>query len=89
MEKQREKEIKFEFSQKKIKEREMLALRAQMNPHFIFNSMNAIKNLIMTERTEGAIHYLDNFSSLLRGVLQNSKRETITVEDELEYQYAS
>ncbi len=83
IEKQREKETKFQFSQK-IKEMEMLALRAQMNPHFLFNSMNAIKHLIMNGRTEAAMHYLDDFSSLLRGVLQNSKRETITVEDELE-----
>lgn len=83
IEKQREKEIKHEFTQK-IKGMEMLALRAQMNPHFLFNSMNAIKHLIMTERSEDAMNYLDDFSSLLRGVLQNSKRETITVEDELE-----
>lgn len=83
IEKQREKEIKFEFSQK-IKGMEMLALRAQMNPHFLFNSMNAIKHLIMTGRSEDAMDYLDDFSSLLRGVLQNSKRETISVEDELE-----
>lgn len=83
IERQREKEIKFEFSQK-IKGMEMLALRAQMNPHFLFNSMNAIKHLIMTGRSEDAMNYLDDFSSLLRGVLQNSKRETITVEDELE-----
>lgn len=83
MEKQREREISFEFSQK-IKEMEMLALRAQMNPHFLFNSMNAIKHLIMTRRDKDAIRYLDDFSSLLRGVLQNSKRQWITVEDELE-----
>src|SRR5690606_5597585 len=54
------------------------------NPHFLFNSMNAIKHLIMTGRPNDAMDYLDDFSSLLRGVLQNSKRETITVEDELE-----
>lgn len=83
IEKQREKEIKYTFSQK-IKETELLALRAQMNPHFLFNSMNAIKHLILMDRPDDAMHYLDNFASLLRGVLQNSKRETITVEDELE-----
>ncbi|HTO14760.1 MAG TPA: histidine kinase [Edaphocola sp.] len=83
IEKQREKEIKLEFSQK-INELEMMALRTQMNPHFLFNSMNAIKHLILTNRPEDAMFYLDDFSSLLRSVLKNSKRETITVEDELE-----
>lgn len=69
---------------KKIKETEMMALRSQMNPHFIFNSMNAIKHLIMISRNQDAINYLDDFSILLRGILQNSNREKITVEDELE-----
>ncbi|MCM4169390.1 histidine kinase [Arenibacter sp. H213] len=68
---------------KKLKETEMVALRSQMNPHFIFNSMNAIKNLIMTSRNDDAITYLDDFASLLRGILQNSNRKKITVEEEL------
>lgn len=83
IEKQREQDIKNEFSQK-IKEMEMLALRAQMNPHFLFNSMNALKHLIMMDRSDDAMSYLDDFASLLRGVLHNSKRDAITVEDELE-----
>ena len=83
IEKEKEQKIKTEFTQK-IKETEMAALRSQMNPHFIFNSMNAIKNLIMTSRNEDAIIYLDNFSSLLRHILQNSTHRAITVEEELE-----
>lgn len=83
IEQQREKEIKKEFSGK-INELETLALRAQMNPHFLFNSMNAIKHLILTNRPEDAMYYLDDFSGLLRSVLQNSQKETITVEDELD-----
>jgi sensor histidine kinase YesM len=63
---------------------EMLALRSQMNPHFIFNSLNALKNLVMQSREEDAISYLDNFSLLLRNILQNSSENTITVEEELE-----
>jgi LytS/YehU family sensor histidine kinase len=62
----------------------MLALRSQMNPHFIFNSLNALKNLVMLSREEDAIQYLDNFSVLLRTILQNSSKNTITVEEELE-----
>lgn len=83
MERQREKEIKMEFTQK-INEMETLALRSQMNPHFLFNSMNAIKHLIMIDRPEDAIYYLDDFSILLRTVLQNSKKHTITVDEELD-----
>lgn len=83
MEKQREKEIKMEFAQK-LNEMETLALRSQMNPHFLFNSLNAIKHLIMIERSEDAIYYLDDFSVLLRNVLQNSQKHTISVGEELE-----
>ena len=83
VEKQKEEQIKNLFTQK-LQEMEMLALRSQMNPHFLFNSLNAIKDLIMTSRNDVAIDYLDDFSSLLRSILQNSKREIITVEEELE-----
>lgn len=83
MEKHKEEQIKSSFNQK-MRELEMAALRSQMNPHFLFNSLNAIKHLIMTSRNEDAEMYLDNFSSLLRSTLINSTREVITVEEELE-----
>src|SRR5690606_12402202 len=83
IEAEKEQKIKSDFSQK-LKETEMVALRSQMNPHFIFNSLSAIKHLIMTSRNDDAINYLDDFSSLLRGILQNSDRQQITVEEELE-----
>lgn len=83
LEQEREQKIKDDFTQR-IKETEMVALRSQMNPHFIFNSLSAIKHLIMTSRNDDAISYLDDFSTLLRGFLQNSNRKKITVEEELE-----
>lgn len=83
IEMEKEEKIKSDFSQK-LKETEMVALRSQMNPHFIFNSLSAIKHLMMTSRNDDAINYLDDFSSLLRGILQNSNRQQITVEEELE-----
>lgn len=83
LEKEKEQKIKDDFNQKLI-EIEMVALRSQMNPHFIFNSLSAIKHLMMTARNDDAIAYLDDFSSLLRGILQNSNRDKITVEEELE-----
>lgn len=83
MEKQKEEQIKKSFAER-LRDMKMLALRSQMNPHFIFNSLNALKNLVMLSREEDAIQYLDNFSVLLRTILQNSSKNTITVEEELE-----
>lgn len=83
LEYEREQKIKDDFTQR-IRETEMVALRSQMNPHFIFNSLSAIKYLMMTSRNDDAITYLDDFSGLLRGILQNSNRKKITVEEELE-----
>ena len=83
IEMEKEQKIKDDFNQK-IREMEMMVLRSQMNPHFIFNSLTAIKHLIMSSRNEYAVAYLDDFSSLLRGILQNSNRKKITVEEELE-----
>ncbi len=83
IEKQKEEQLKKAFTER-IREMEMLALRSQMNPHFIFNSLNALKYLVMTSRNDDAVTYLDNFSILLRSILQNSTRDVITVEEELE-----
>lgn len=83
MEKQKEEQIKRSFAER-LRDMKMLALRSQMNPHFIFNSLNALKNLVMLSREDDAIQYLDNFSVLLRTILQNSSKNTITVEEELE-----
>jgi len=83
MEKEKAEQIKKSFTQK-LQEMEMLALRSQMNPHFLFNSLNSIKHLIMTSRNEDAVMYLDDFSTLLRSILYNSNREIISVEEELE-----
>lgn len=65
-------------------ELEAKALRAQMNPHFIFNSLNAIQECIITEKVEEAYEYLSKFSRLLRLVLNNSEREFITLSSEIE-----
>ena len=67
-----------------ITELEAKALRAQMNPHFIFNSLNAIQELIITENTAEGYKYLSSFSKLLRMVLNNSEKNFITLSAELE-----
>jgi ligand-binding sensor domain-containing protein len=61
----------------KIAETEMMALRAQMNPHFIFNCLNSIDNLIQNDEKEKATTYLAKFAKLIRAILENSKSNTI------------
>ena len=61
----------------KIAESEMMALRAQMNPHFIFNCLNSIDNLIQTNQKEKATTYLSKFAKLIRAILENSKQNII------------
>jgi len=63
---------------------EMKALRAQMNPHFIFNALNSIQECIITKNTNTAYTYLSSFSKLVRMILENSEKQFITLEDEIE-----
>jgi len=63
---------------------ETKALRAQMNPHFIFNSLNSINSFVMDQKHEIASEYLIKFSKLIRLILDNSRSETISIEKELE-----
>lgn len=65
-------------------ELEMQALRAQMNPHFIFNCLSAINHFILKNETEKASSYLTRFSRLIRLVLVNSGKSTISLEEELD-----
>ncbi|MBI1344644.1 MAG: hypothetical protein GC171_17110 [Terrimonas sp.] len=62
---------------------EMQALRAQMNPHFIFNSLNAINMFILEKDKLQASAYLSKFSKLIRFILQNSQEAFIPLENEL------
>ncbi|MEO5581082.1 MAG: histidine kinase, partial [Saprospiraceae bacterium] len=65
-------------------ELEMQALRAQMNPHFIFNCLSSINKFILKNEPDAASDYLTRFSRLIRMVLINSQKPLITLEDELD-----
>lgn len=67
---------------KNLLELEQKALRLQMNPHFIFNALNSIQGLIGTPNETEARYYLAKFSRLMRQILDNSRKSTITLEDE-------
>jgi tetratricopeptide (TPR) repeat protein len=72
------------LQQHKASELEMQALRAQMNPHFIFNSLNSINMFILENNKLQASEYLSKFSRLVRLILQNSQEAFIPLERELE-----
>lgn len=69
---------------KKVAELKMTALRAQMNPHFIFNALNSIKWLMVNGEQEKMIEYLDHYSLVTRKILDYSNLEMISLEQELE-----
>lgn len=68
----------------KIAETEMQALRAQMNPHFIFNSLNSIENFMLKNDKEQASDYFGKFASLIRMILESSRNERVPFEKDME-----
>jgi len=76
-------ELKDQFNSK-LKESEMTILRSQMNPHFIFNSLNSINHYIITNEKKLASDYLTMFAKLIRNILENSKNTSISLKSELE-----
>ncbi|WP_313027884.1 histidine kinase [Soonwooa sp.] len=69
---------------KRAKENENKMLRSQMNPHFLFNSLNSINSFIIQNKDKEASRYLTSFSKLMRKILDNSQKETISLKEELE-----
>ena len=70
--------------QQRATELEMQALRAQMNPHFIFNCLSSINKFILKNDTDAASDYLTRFSRLIRQSLTNSQLSLIPLSDEIE-----
>jgi two-component sensor histidine kinase len=73
-----------EAAKRRIQELEIKAIRSQMNPHFIFNALNSIQSLINGSQFKEANIYLSKFAILLRGVLNNSEKNRISLSDELQ-----
>lgn len=80
----RQKELMRSEFEKQLAEVEMTALRAQMNPHFLFNSLNSINRYILKNDGQKASDYLTKFSKLMRLILQNSKKPLVPLSQELE-----
>lgn len=67
-----------------ISDTEMKALRAQMNPHFIFNSLNSISDYIAGHDMKSADYYLTKFAKLIRLILENSEHREVTLASDLQ-----
>ena len=79
----RKTEFQLMENNRKIAETKLLALRLQMNPHFIFNSLTAINNFILSNDSEHASLLLTRFSRFMRQVLDNSRTEWVSLYNEL------
>ncbi len=84
-----QRELLFAEKQKSAYEKDLLqmeamALRAQMNPHFVFNCLNSIKSLIQKDEKEKAIDYLTIFSKLIRNLFQNADKRQVSLYEELD-----
>lgn len=77
-------EIRFLEINKLLAESQLMALRAQMNPHFVFNCLNSIQECIVTQKYGEASKYLNKFSKLFRLVLNNSGKNLVTLNEERE-----
>ena len=71
-------------NEKKIMELELRALKSQMNPHFIFNTLNSIQHFISSNNFKDSNRYITNFSKLIRMVLNQSDKSYITLREETE-----
>ena len=79
----KEEEQKTIFN-KQLAELEMQALRAQMNPHFLFNCLNSIQRFILENENKIAVNYLAKFARLVRLILENSRDKKVALVKEIE-----
>lgn len=71
-------------NEKKVIALEQSNLRSQMNPHFLFNSLNSIKHYIINNEQKNAVRYLNKFSKLIRKILESSSMKENSLKEELE-----
>ncbi|HVS96903.1 MAG TPA: histidine kinase, partial [Puia sp.] len=67
-----------------VAETEMKVLRLQMNPHFIFNSLNSVADYISRNETTTANYFLSKFAKMMRKVLEHSEKGEITLAEDLQ-----
>lgn len=82
IEKEKNEKVLAEFN-KQLAEVQLTALNAQMSPHFIFNCMNSIQKYVLKNEKEKALGFLQNFSELMRIVLDNSVKPKVQLDEEI------
>lgn len=70
---------------RRLAESQIIALRAQMNPHFIFNAINSIQDFVLNNNTQEAYDYLAKFARLIRLVMQQSNTNFLSLEKEIDW----
>ena len=70
---------------KQLAQTEMKALHSQMNPHFIFNCLNSIREMILSNENEQASLYLSKFARLIRITLNQSSKQFVSLSDTIDY----
>jgi streptogramin lyase len=75
---------KRNHTERKLLEAELQALRLQINPHFFFNSLNAIQSFVMGNEDELANEYISKFAHLMRMVLESARARTVPLEMEMQ-----
>ncbi len=70
--------------EEKLKNSQLIALRARMNPHFLFNALNSIQELILRNDKRTANRYLAQFSRLMRNILNMSDQDEVSLQTEIE-----
>ncbi|MCL7753727.1 histidine kinase [Polaribacter sp. Z022] len=76
-------QLKSDF-EAEITETKLAGLRAQMNPHFIFNALNSIKYFMIENNTVKAVHFLNRFAQLIRMILKSSRVESWLIHEEIQ-----
>lgn len=79
------KQQELAFINQQLAEAQLLALQTQMNPHFIFNSLNSIKGMILDNEQQRASRYMSKFANLLRITLNQSKEVFTTLDENMEH----
>ena len=82
LQEQKEAERRSHHAEKMLKEAELFKLREQLQPHFLFNSLNSISALTITD-AQGARHMIQQLSDFLRSTLQRNEQQMITLQEEI------